>query len=95
METMSEPMYDDLTLEWIENEQRKGLVGQLWQYALALEEYVIRLRNQVNTLSEGQHLRTPFPDPVSDFAIRFYDHPAYSEFSEVMEDGEPEWKIPE
>ena len=92
---MSEPMYDDLTLEWIENEQRKGLVGQLWQYALALEEYVIRLRNQVNTLSEGQHLRIPFPDPASDFAIRFYDHPAYSEFSEVMEDGEPEWKIPE
>ena len=45
MKTMSEPMYDDQTLDWIENEQRKDLVGQLWQYAIALEEYVIRLRN--------------------------------------------------
>ena len=90
---MSEPMYDDQTLEWIADGQRKDLVGQLWQYALALEEYVVRLRNQVNTLSEGQHLRIPFPDPASDFAIRFYDHPAYSEFSDVMEDGESEWKI--
>ena len=88
-------MYDDLTLEVIEDEERKELVGQLWQYALALEEYVVRLRNQVNTLSEGQHLRIPFPDPASDFAIRFYDYPAYSEFSEVMADGDPEWKIPD
>lgn len=92
---MSEPMYDDSTLEWIEGEQRKELVGQLWQYALALEEYVVRLRNQANILSEGQHLKIPFPDPASDFAIRFYDHPAYSEFSEVMLDGDPEWKIPD
>ena len=90
---MSEPMYDDQTLEWISDEQKKDLVSQLWQYALALEEYVVRLRNQVNTLSEGQHLRIHFPDPASDFAIRFYDHPAYSEFSDVMEDGESKWEI--
>lgn len=92
---MSEPMYDDLTLELIEREQKKELVGQLWQYALALEDYIIRLRTQVNILSESQHLKTPFPDPASDFAIRFYDHPAYSEFSEELMDGEPEWKIPD
>ncbi len=87
---MSEEMYDDQTLEWIMDEQRKELVGQIWQYALTLEEYVIHLRNQVNALSESQHLRIPFPEPASDFAIRFYDHPAYSQFSEVMEDEKPE-----
>ena len=92
---MSEPMYDDSSLEWIEVEQRKELVGQLWQYALALEEYIIRLRNRINSLSEDQHLKIPFPDPASDYALRFYDHPAYSEFSEVMIDQEPDWKIPE
>ena len=90
---MCEPMYDDQTLEWIMYEQRKELVDQIWQYALALEEYVIRLRNQVNALSEDQHLRIPFPDPASDFVMRFYDHPAYSQFSEVMEDGVSDWKI--
>ena len=87
-------MYDDATLVLIADEQRKELVGQVWQYMLALEEYVIRLRKQVNTLSASQHLRDPFPDPASDFAIRFYDHPAFSEFSEVMPDKEANWKIP-
>lgn len=90
---MSEAMYDDFTLELIAEENRKELIGQLWQYTLALEEYVVRLRNRINTLSEKQFKRMPYPDPASDFAIRFYDHPAYPEFSEMMKDEEPEWKI--
>ena len=92
---MNEPMYDDVTLALIEDEQRKDLVGQVWQYVLALEEYVIHLRKQVNTFFVAQHLREPFPDPASDFAIRFYDHPAFMEFAEVMPDEEPHWKIPD
>ena len=90
---MSEPMYDDVTLALFVDEERKDLVGQVWQCVLALEEYVIRLRKQVNTLSANEHLSDPFPDPASDFAIRFYDHPAYSEFSEVMPDKEPDCMI--
>jgi hypothetical protein len=87
---MSEPMYDDATLEYFKEEQRKDLVGQIWQYVLSLEEYIIRLRNQVNSLSEGQQ---PFPDPASDYTLSFYDHPAYPEFAEVLMDGEPFSKI--
>ena len=92
---MSEPMHDDITLEWIEVEKRKDLVAQLWQYSLSLEDYVVRLRNQINELAENQHRKIPFPDPASDFAMRFDDHPAYSEFSEVLMDEEPNWKIPD
>ena len=89
MKTLSEPMYDDLTLELIMEEERKDLVRQLWQYTQVLIEYVIRLRNRINELSENQDLSIPFPDPASDFIICFCDHPAYSEFSDVMVDEEP------
>lgn len=90
---MSEAMYDDVTLELIAEDERKELVGQIWQYALALEDYVIRLRNRINKLTEEHHIKIPYPDPASDFAIRFYDHPAFQELSDVIKDEEPEWKI--
>ena len=90
---MSEPIYDDVAFAMITDEQRKDLIGQLWQYTLALEEYVIHLRNQVNTLSARQCLKTPSPDPASDFTMRFYDHPGFPEFAEVMLDEDPDWKI--
>lgn len=90
---MSEPIYDDITLDLIADIEQKDLVGQLWQYILALEDYVVRLRNQANTLSgEG---RLPYPDPASDFSLRFYDHKAYENFSEVLSSEEPTWKIPD
>jgi hypothetical protein len=69
-------------------------VEQLWQYILTLEDYVVRLRKQVNCLSEKQHKAIPFPDPASDFVIRFYDHPLFSEFSEQLIDAEADCKIP-
>lgn len=90
---MDEPMYDDATLEWMEQENRKDLIDKLWQYVLALEEYVIRLRKHVNTLSTGQGLKAPYPDPASDFAICFNDHPAYPEFAALLADKEQDWKI--
>lgn len=90
---MSEPIYDDVTLEIIAEQEQKDLVGQLWQYILALEEYVVRLRNEVNALSG--YKRLPYPDPASDFALKFYDHPAYENFSEVLSAEDPEWKIPD
>jgi hypothetical protein len=90
---MSEAIYDDVTLEIIAEQEQKDLVGQLWQYILALEEYVVRLRNEVNALSD--YKRLPYPDPASDFALRFYDHPVYENFSEVLSSEDPEWKIPD
>jgi len=90
---MSDPIYDDITLDIIADLEQKDLVGQLWQYILALEDYVVRLRNQVNALSEDRRL--PYPDPASDFALRFYDHPAYEDFSEVLSLEDPAWKIPD
>lgn len=92
---MHEPVYDDVTLEWIEQENRNDLVDKLWQYVLALEEYVVRLRKQVNTFSAGQGFKIPYPDSVSDFAMRFNDHPAYPEFATFLSDRKHEWKISE
>ena len=88
---MCEPIYDDVTLELISDMQRKDLVLHLWQYILALEDYVVRLRCQVNTLSYGR--REPYPDPASDFAIRFYDHPGYDNFSGELGLEELSWTI--
>lgn len=90
---MHQPMYDDETLQWMEQENRKDLVNRLWQYALALEEYAIRLRKQVNTFSMGLGLKEPYPDPASDFTIRFNDHPAYAEFAVFLSDKDLDWKI--
>ena len=93
---MIEPMWNDEYLDFtVESDNRKDLVSQMWYYILALENYIIRLREKVNTLSEGQCLNIPFPDPASDFAIRFFDHPAYNEFEDIMQDEEPEYIIPE
>lgn len=90
---MIEPIYDNDTIACMVNEQRKDLVRQLWQYTLALEDYIINLRNQVNSLSDSQKLNKPFPDPASDFIIRFSDHPAFSEFAGIMIDEVPDFKI--
>ena len=56
VKSMCEPMYmyDDVMLEMISDIQRKDLVSHLWQYILALEEYVIRLRCQINDMTEEQ-----------------------------------------
>jgi DNA replication protein DnaC len=85
---MSEPMYDDLTLELIEGEERKDLVAQLWQYALTLEDYVIRLRNQINTLSEKQRQKVPFLDPAVNGKLKtaILDRLAYR-CNKIMMDG--------
>jgi len=90
---LTEPMYDDEFLDIISESDRNDFVGQMWYYILVLEEYIIRLRKQVNTLSKGQGINVPFPDSASDFAIRFFDHPAYSEFSDTMQDEELEYII--
>lgn len=83
---------EQLTL-W-EEEQRQELVGMVWNYTLALERYVVRLRGEVNDLAELLNRNRPYPDPESDFAVRFFsDHPAYEEYKEVLSVDETDWKL--
>lgn len=76
-----EPIYDDNTLECIMNNNRRDLIAQLWSYILSLEGYVVNLRIRINSLS-GEIM--PYPDPASDFALRFLDHPGFDEFHEIL-----------
>ena len=83
---------EQLTL-W-EEEQRQELVGRIWTYALALERYVVQLRCEVNDFAKLLDRNLPYPDPESDFAVRFFtDHPAYEEFQEVLSVEETGWRL--
>lgn len=93
---MRKPMHDDVFLDTMAEQQRKELVGQIWQYTLALERYVVKLRGQVNDLNRRQQLKLPYPDIESDFAIRFFsDHPAFHEFADELSVEHTEWQIPD
>lgn len=93
---MVEQTMDDDSLDALVIEQRKDLVGQIWQYTLALERYVVNLRNQINRLTAQQNLCLPYPDVESDFAARcFPDHPAFNEFAAMLSAEETTWMIPE
>jgi hypothetical protein len=63
------------------DENNRDLITQLWRYILSLEDYVIQLRVQINNLSQDN---VPYPDPASDFAMRFLDHPAYDDFRDIL-----------
>lgn len=93
---MREQTMDDETLDTLMMEQREALVCDIWQYTLALERYVVKLRNQVNQLAAQQNRCLPYPDVESDFAARcFPDHPAFNEFAAVLSVEETTWMIPE
>lgn len=93
---MCEHIYiDDLEVS-LKDQQRQELLRLIWSYTLALEGYVVNLRNQVNTLTEQQGLQKPFPDPESDFRIRYFrDLPACQEFSILMEDEQIDIVLPD
>ena len=78
-----ESEYDDDTFENMRNDSRKDLIFHLWSYALSLENYVIQLRMRINGYDDS---RLPYPDPASDFILRFQDHPSYTEFSDILDD---------
>jgi hypothetical protein len=89
-------MYDECEFEMIKEQHRQELVGMVWQYALALEDYVVKLRRQVNTHASRQNLRLPYPDLESDFKVRFFrDYPAFEEFREVLSVDETDWVLPD
>lgn len=83
MQEHSEPMYDDMTLQLIEEQKIAELISALAKYAKSLEDMVVKLRKQVNTLTPaGQPL--PFPDLHTDIYQVFYDYPAYQKFEEIL-----------
>ena len=84
--------YDD----GLKERQRQELVVLIWSYTLALEKYVVRLRNQINDLSMKQGRQEPYPDVESDFRVRFFQGlPAYVEFMTALDTEETDIMLPD
>ncbi len=91
---MHDESVDDMILDTLVKEQCADLVGQIWQYTLALEQDVVKLRKEVNRLS-GNGSVVPYPDIESDFRVRFFsDHPAYEVFAAVLSTEDTNWTLP-
>lgn len=82
---------DDL----LEDQHRQELVGLIWSYTLALENYVVILREQVNLLTVLEGRQPRYPDLESDFRVRFFrDSPAYEQFRNVLDAESTDWVLP-
>lgn len=68
---MLDEMMNDESLSDIDHDLQLDLVRQIWQYTLALEQYVVTLREKVNRLSSHAS-NLPYPDVESDFRVRFF-----------------------
>lgn len=87
---------DDYDDDYLKAQQRQELVGSIWSYTLALEQYIARLRCQVNDLSGRLNLPPRYPDVQSDFRVGFFrDLPAYEEFMTVLDAEETELVLPD
>lgn len=93
---MTEHCFNDHTKETIEARQRQELMHLVWSYTLALECCIVQLRNKINQLDMKQGQSMSYPDPESDFRIRFFqDLPAYSEFQTILESEETDIALPD
>ena len=93
---MPEQKYADYFDEYFKAQQRQELVGMIWSYTLALEHYVVRLRNQINDLNSRLSLPPRYPDVQSDFRVSFFrDLPAYEEFMTALDTEETELVLPD
>jgi 5,10-methenyltetrahydromethanopterin hydrogenase len=78
-----EPMYDDDTLELLEELETTELIEALLHNTRDLEKMIIELREEVNSLTpKGQ--RKPYIDLHSDIYKVFYDFTAYSKHEEIF-----------
>ena len=83
MQEQGEPIYDDVMLELIEELKIAELIKALAKYAKTLENMVVELRRQVNTLTPaGQP--APFPDLHTDIYEMFDHYPAYQKFEDIL-----------
>lgn len=93
---MHEQNYFDEYDEELKAQQRQELVEMIWSYTLALEDYVVKLRSQVNELSRKLNLQARYPDIQSDFRIGFLrDLPAYKEFKTILDTEKTDLVLPD
>lgn len=93
---MPECFYNDDVAELLKDQQRQELLDLIWSYTLALEQYVIKLRSQVNALQEQHGLQPRYPELESDFRIRYFrDLPAYQEFAAWLDADETDLVLPD
>lgn len=93
---MSEYFYSDDFEIVQEDQQRQELMRLIWSYTLALEQYVVNLHRQVNASTVQQGLQPRYPEPESDFRVRYFrDLPAYQEFSSLLENEETDLVLPD
>jgi len=86
MSNFQEPLWDDIQLEQIKEQQTEQLVGELVDYIIYLCDTVAKLRTEVNALTEKFN---PESAPVyyeihSDLCKSFEDHPCFSEFEKQL-----------
>ena len=93
---MYEQNYFDEYDEELKAQQRQELVEMIWSYTLALEDYVVKLRSQVNELSRKLNLQARYPDIQSDFRNGFFrDLPAYKEFKTILDTEKRDLVLPD
>ncbi len=83
--SLSEPIYDDVTLELFKQQEVEELVGALAQYCVHLEKQVIELRSWINSLTPPFETQ-PFFDLHSHIYERFHHYAAYAQFKQQLKD---------
>lgn len=79
-----EPIYDDDMLAMIEDQKTAELINALLCYTRTLENMVVELREQVNSLTPREEPK-PFFDLHSDIYEEFSDYPAYVKYQYFFE----------
>jgi len=79
-----EPMYDDQSLEMFEDIKIAELVSALLIYSKELENQVVMLRKEVNSLTDSSGLK-PYEDLYSDVFEVFDHYPAYEKHQKYIE----------
>jgi len=86
MDNFREPIFDDLQLEQIEEQQNEQLINELVGCIIDLGNTVAMLRVEVNCLTLQLNPNAPpaYYEPYSDLCQSFEDHPAYTRFAEQL-----------
>lgn len=80
-----EPMFDDETMDIIEEQKTSELIRALLRYTRKLEIMVVDLRTEVNSLTPVKKT-APYVDIHSDIYEVFYDYPGYSKYEDIFEE---------
>ena len=83
--SLPEPIYDDVTLDFIKQQEVEELVDALAQYCIHLEKKVIKLRSWINSLTPPSEIQ-PFFDLHSDIYEVFHHYAVYAQFKQQLKD---------